>query len=176
MAEQRASERTAERTSPERLMARPEADRNGELPSRTGGYDHMAAEAHRSAEAATQAATNAAAEEIGASVTRLVQETSRGLRAAMLLPASPGTGFGEMQEAFAAMVASMMRNNIRLAQEMLRIYSLQDNLVLMQRIMRHWSDAALQSQASMARMVQPPAEQVATWAEAAAQRPGTPAH
>ena len=56
-----------------------------------------------------------------------MQETTRGLRAAMMLPVAPGAGFGEMQEAFATMVAGMMRNNIRLAQEMLRIYGPQEN-------------------------------------------------
>ena len=134
MVEHRAPERLRERAGPERVLAeaRSEADRDSEMPGRKGGYERMAAEALRPAEAATQAATTAAAEEIGASVTRLMQETTRGLRAAMMLPMAPGAGFGEMQEAFATMVAGMMRDNIRLAQEMLRIYGPQENAALMQ--------------------------------------------
>ena len=122
MVEHRAPERLPERARPERVLAeaRPEADRDSEMPSRKGGYKRRAAEALRPVEGAAQAATGAAAEAIGASVTRLMQETTRGLRAAMMLPVAPGAVFGEMQEAFATMVTSLMRDNIRLAQEMSR--------------------------------------------------------
>jgi hypothetical protein len=161
MVEQRAPERLPERARPERVLAeaRPKAERDSEMPSRKGGYERMVAEALRPVEAATQSATTAAAEEIGASVTRLMQETTRGLRAAMMLPMAPGAGFGDMQEAFATMVAGMMRDQIRLAQEMLRIYGPQQHAALMQKVMRHWMDTAMASQAAMLRMAQPASDE-----------------
>ena len=176
MVEHRAPERMPGRASPERVLAGAAPDRNDELPGRNGGYERMVAEARRPAGAAVQAATSAAAEEIGASVTRLMQETTRGMRAAMLLPVAPGAGFGEMQQAFTEMLAGMMRNNIRLAQEVLRIYGPQDNLDLMQRIMRHWSDAALQHQSAMLRLMQPVSSEASHPGEKAVKRPGTSTH
>jgi len=161
MVEHRAPQRLPERARPERVLAeaRPKAGHDSEMPSRKGGYERMAAEALRPVEAAAQPATGAAAEEIGASVTRLMQETTRGLRAAMMLPVTPGSGFGEMQDAFATMVTGLMRDNIRFTQEMLRIYGPQENAALMQKFMRHWMDTALEGQAAMLRMVRPAADQ-----------------
>jgi hypothetical protein len=155
MVEQRAPERIPERAR--RGLA--EGDRNGEMPSRKGGYERMAAEALLPVQTASLAASSAAAEEIGASVARLMQETARGMHAAMMLPVAPSAGFGEMQEAFATLVTGMMRNNIRLAQEMLRIYGPQENAPLVQKLMRHWMDTAVESQAAMLGMVRPATEQ-----------------
>ena len=180
MVEHRAPERLRERAGPERVLAeaRSEADRDSEMPGRKGGYERMVAEALRPVEAATQSATTAAAAEIGASVTRLMQETTRGLRAAMMLPMAPGAGFGDMQEAFATMVAGMMRDNIRLAQEMLRIYGPQENAALMQQFMRQWMDTAMASQAAMLRMVRPASNQPPGTAQSprAAQPPRSATH
>lgn len=157
MVEHRTPERLPERARPERVLAeaRPEAAHESEIPSRKGGYEQMAAEALRPIEAATQAVAGAAAEEIGASVTRLMQETTRGLQAAMLLPVAPGGGFGEMQQAFATLFTGMMENNIRLTQEMLRIYGPQEHAALIQKIMRQWIDTAMESQAAMLRLARP---------------------
>jgi hypothetical protein len=155
MVEQRASERLQERAR--RGLA--EGDRDGEMPRRKGGYERLAADAPPPVETASFAANSAAAEEIGASVARLMQETARGMHAAMMLPVAPSAGFGEMQHAFATLVTGMMRNNIRLAQEMLRIYGPQDNAPLVQQFIRHWMDTAVESQAAMLRMVRPATEQ-----------------
>ena len=170
MVEHRAHERMPDRMPAE---MRAEQDRTSELPSRKGGYERMAAEALRVAEPPAQAAaaTAAAAEEMGAGMTRLMQETTRGLRTAMLMPMAPGGGFGELQEAFGEMVAGMMRNNIRLAQEMMRIYSPQDHLALVQKLMRHWTDAALESQSAMLRMARPGSEQSVRPLDGPAERP-----
>lgn len=160
MGEQRTPERLPERAKPERVLAeaRPEADHASELPSRKGGYERMAAETLRPVEAAIQSATGAAAEEIGASVTRLVQETTDGLRAAMLLPVAPAAGLNEMQEAFTILVTGMMQNNIRLAQELMRLYGPQAHAALMQRCMRQWTDIALENQAALLRLARPAGE------------------
>lgn len=186
MAEQRTHEGTrdraaGERAMPERVVAgraasgsRAEHDRSSELPSRKGGFERMAAEALRMVEAtphAEQPAPGAALEEIGAGMSRLVQETTRGLRAAMMLPIAPTAGFGEMQEAFAELITGMMRNNLRLAEEMMRIQSPQDYAALMQKIMRQWADTALDSQAAMLRMVGQPSSR-APGADTKGERPG----
>jgi hypothetical protein len=152
MVEQRAPERLLDRARPERVLA--EVDRDSEMPGRKGGHERRTTEAPRLVDITTQAATIAKASEIGASVARLMQETSRGLHAAMMLPAAP-PGFGKMQEAFATLVTSMMRNNIRLAREILRIYGPEENAPLVRKLMRHWMDTAVESQAAMLRMVQP---------------------
>ncbi|TDH63931.1 hypothetical protein E2C06_03615 [Dankookia rubra] len=155
MVEQRASERRQERAQLKRGLD--PADRHDEVPSRKGGYDRMAA-APWSVEAATMTAGSAAAEEIGASVARLMQETTRGLHAAMMLPVAPGAGLAEMQDAFATLVMGVVQNNIRLTQEMLRIYGPQENAPLVQRSMRHWMDTVVESQAAVLRMLRPSSE------------------
>lgn len=155
MAEQKAQERTMERSPAEVRTAEPP---NGELPSRRSGFERMAAEAMRAAQP-TQP-PHGQPEEAGLAMTRMMQETTRGMRAAMMLPVAPSAGFVEMQEAFAELATGMMRNNLRLMQEVMRIYSPQDHATLMQKMMRQWLDAVTASQTALLQAARQGNEQV----------------
>ncbi|MCB4821094.1 hypothetical protein [Roseicella aerolata] len=146
MAEHKAQERSVERPRGEARAA----DRRGaEMPSRTGGFARMPTEA-RLREVPAAAPAEATADDM----TAWMQETTRGLRAAMMLPIAPGAGFIEVQEAYAELVTGMMRSNVRLMQEVMRICSPQEHVGLMQQVTRQWLDAVLESQLTLLRLAQ----------------------
>jgi hypothetical protein len=144
MAEHKAQERATERPLPEGRM---EDDRTAELASRKGGFAQLLREAAPMPEAPGKAPSAKVSQQGGTeAMMSLMQETTRSLRAAMMLPIAPGAGFLEMQEALTELATGMMRNNLRLAQEMLRISGPQDYAGLMQNMMQQWFDSMVESQ------------------------------
>jgi hypothetical protein len=147
------------------VQTRPDEARTSELPSRKGGFERIAATATETANRGAAAAATATetlvrqagngaaqAEDIAHGMSRLLQETTRGMQAAMMLPMAPSGGLAEMQEAMAEMVTGMMRNNIRLAEDLMKIYSPQEYSGLQRKLMQQWVDNAMQGQAMLLRM------------------------
>ncbi|MDO9708217.1 hypothetical protein [Paracraurococcus lichenis] len=166
---EKAQERMAERPP---LEARPQEKAGAELPGRRGTFERRAAEAVPRAEPPQPAVQD----EIARGMAALLQETTRGMRAAMLMPVAPGAGFAEWQEAMGELITGMMRNNLHLMQEVMRIYDPQEHAALLQKVMQQWFDAVSQGQTAVLRMACEGTGQVLKPLEAMAERQGATTH